>query len=183
MLTKKTPLQMSHSLTAPTINENGSILIVALLLLAVMSVLGTLLMSTSTTEIQISGNYRNNLESFYVADRALEYSMRSASNTSGTVDLYNDQNTDPVFTTPPLHRTLINLGQQGGLEESTVTATDDRNSVVFVNEGPPPVGSKSAANKFRARNYVVNAVGMFPINANNPSRTELKSQFAKIVPK
>lgn len=189
MLTKKTPLKTAEPLATPLANENGSILIIALLLLAVMSVLGTLLMSTSTTEIQISGNYRNNQESFYVADRALEYSMRSASNTSGSVDLYLDQNTS--LATPALHRTVIDLGQ-GGLESvdtdgdgtrDVAITTDDRNSVTFVNAGPPPVGSGSDASLFEARNYVADAVGLYPIRVNNPSRTELRSQFAKIVPK
>ncbi|SHJ34999.1 PilX N-terminal [Malonomonas rubra DSM 5091] len=180
MLIKQIPQKAPHHLTPLVQNQRGSILIIAMLLLAIMSVLGTVLMSTSTTEIQISGNYRNKQESFYVADRALEYSMRSASDFSGTVDLYNDQNTS--LATPTLHRNLIELGN-GGLEASTITTTDDRNSVTFINAGPPPVGSGSDASLFEARNYVGNAVGLFPINTNNPSRTELRSQFAKIVPK
>jgi len=160
--------------------ERGSALIIAIMLLAIMSILGTILMSTSTTEIQLSGNYRNSQESFYTADRAIEYSMQSASDTSGVVDLYNDQNT--AIATSPLHRDLIGLGQSA-LEPSTYAATDDRNSVVYIASGAPPIGSGSDASLFKARNYAVDTVGVFPVNSANPSRTELRSQFAKIVPK
>lgn len=178
MLIERIQRNKPNFLPAPVTNEKGSALIIALLLLAIMSVLGTVLMSTSTTEIQISGNYRNSQQSFYVADRAIEYSMRGASDISGVVDLYDDQNT----ALATLHRDLIALGN-GGLEPSDVTATDDRNSVAFLAAGPPPVGSGSDASLFEARNYVSNAVGLYPINTNNPSRSELRSQFAKIVPK
>lgn len=162
------------------LNEKGSALIIAIMLLAVMSVLGIVVMSTSTTEIQLSGNYRNSQESFYTADRAIEYAMQSASGGSGTVDLYDDQNN--TIAGNPVHRTLIAIGQSD-LELSNVTATDDRNSVTYISSGAPPVGSGSDASLFEARNYAVNAVGIFPANINNPSRAELRSQYAKIVPK
>lgn len=161
-------------------NERGSALIIALLLLAIMSILGTVLMSTATTEIQLSGNYHNTQESFYTADRAIEYSMQSASGGSDVVDLYNDQNNS--IASPTLHRNLIDLGQSG-LEATTVTTVDDRNSVTYISSGAPPVGSGSDASLFQARNYAVDTVGVFPITSATPSRTELRSQFAKIVPK
>lgn len=170
-------------------NENGSALIIALLLLAIMSVLGTILMSTATTEIQLSGNYRNTQESFYTADRTIDYSMQSASGGAGVVDLYLDQNT--TVATSPVHRTLIAMGQSDlesidengdGTRDVSIT-TDDRNSVAYIGSGAPPVGSGSDASLFLARNYAINAVGIFPLNVTNPSRTELRSQFAKIVPK
>jgi PilX N-terminal len=163
-----------------TNNERGSALIIAIMLLAIMSILGVVMMSTTTTEIQLSGNYRNNQESFYTADRTVEYAMQSASGGSGVVDLYDDQNNSIIGN--PVHRSLVAIGQSD-LEASNVTATDERNSVIYISSGAPPVGSGSDASLFEARNYAVNAVGIFPANTNNPSRTELRSQFAKIVPK
>jgi len=170
-------------------NERGSALIIAIMLLAIMSILGVTMMSTSTTEIQLSGNYRNTQESFYTADRTIEYSMQSASGGSGEVDLYLDQNTTLAST--PIHRTLVQTNQSGlenvdldnnGTRDNSID-NDDRNTVLYISSSAPPVGSGSDASLFIARNYAVNAVGIFPANANNPSRTELRSQYAKIVPK
>lgn len=165
-------------------NERGSALIIAILLLAIMSILGVVTMNTTTTEIQLSGNYRNLESSFYVADRTLEYAMRSASDGSGEVDLYNDINNN--IASAPTHRSLVVAGDPNSDLEADDTATtddDDKNSVTYITTGPPPVGSKSDATSFVARIYAANAVGIFPSNATNPSRTELKIQFAKIVPK
>ncbi|RKX24148.1 MAG: hypothetical protein DRP47_11815 [Candidatus Zixiibacteriota bacterium] len=170
-------------------DEKGSALIIALLLLAIMSVFGAILMSTSTTEIQLSGNYRNTQESFYTADRAINYSMQGASAGSGVVDLYLDQNTSIPST--PIHRTLIavdqsdleNIDENGDGTRDNPIMSDDRNSVIYIGSGAPPVGSGSDASLFKARNYAIDAVGIFPASAANPSRSELRAQFAKIVPK
>lgn len=159
-------------------NEHGSALIISILLLAVMSVLGIVVMSTSTTEIQLSGNYRNSQESFYAADRTIEYAMQSASDSSDIVDLYNDQNNSIMGN--PLHRDLITNGQSS-LEPSNVNALDDRNSVTYIGNTAPPVGSGYEVS-MTARNYVVDTVGVFPANADNPSRSELRTHYMKITP-
>jgi len=176
-------------------NDRGTALIISILLLAIMTILGTTLMSTSTTEIQLSGNYRSKQESFYAADRTIEYAMQSASGGSTVVDLYLDQNNDVLPL--QIHRTFIATGQtNSGLENpdsdsdgtrnapnDTPISEDDSNSVNFIGLGSPPVGSGSDASVFAARNYAIHAVGISPLNTTNPSRTSLRSQFAKIVPK
>lgn len=158
-------------------NDRGLALITAISLLAIMSILGTLLMLTSTSEIQLSGNYRNYQESFYAADRGVEYATQAVATGGGTVDLYQDEASPGV-----LHRDRIIEGRSG-LETSTVTADDDRNSVTFLGTGPPPVGSGSDANYFQARNYSIHVVGISPSTANNPTRTAVRTEIAKIVPK
>lgn len=169
-----------HGRTNPVGDQRGSALIVAILLLAVMSILGLILMSTATTEIQLSGNYRNSQESFYVADRAVAYAMEALSGVADVVDLYNDQNLTVPAT--PTHRALIVAGQSD-LEDSQVTDSDDRNSVIFTRISPPPLGSGHDVGKFKARNYAVHAVGVFPAGTNNPARTSVRGQYARIVPK
>jgi hypothetical protein len=192
MLTKKIQQTAENRALGPISNERGAALVIALLLLAVMSILGTVLMSDSTMEIQISSNFSNKQESFYVADRALEYAMRSASTTLGDTDLFLDLNADQgsAFLGMP-HRTAVNIGLGGlesvdedgnGVRDNPMT-TDDRNSVRFVNTSPPPIGSGSDPTIFETHNFVANSVGLFPTNINNPSRTELKAQFGKLVPK
>jgi len=171
----------------PLANEHGMALIIAISLLAIMSILGAVLMSSSTHEIQSSGNFRNKQESFYTADRAVEYAMQRAATTSGTVDLYQDSDTS--VSPSVLHRDRIQIGNTG-LEPSTVDLTnadpeqwDDRNSSIYIGSGPPPVGSGSDAAIFIARTYRITTVGISPLSASNPARTQMRAQIAKIVPK
>ena len=53
-------------------NEKGFALILALSMLAIMSILGAFALMTSTTEVQISGNYSAGQQAFVAADRPLE---------------------------------------------------------------------------------------------------------------
>ncbi len=168
--------------STPLQNEKGMALVIAMLLLAVMSILGTIMLSGSTTEIQLSGNYRNSYQSFHTADRAIEYSIGGVADGVDTVDLYNDSDTTVVPNVTHLSR-ISSPDGLSSLEVSAVTATDDRNSVVFLSATPPPAGSGSDATKFEARNYAISAVGVYPATANNPSRVALRAQVAKIVPK
>ena len=53
-------------------NENGSALVIALVVLAVVSLLAQILSEMSTSEIQIAGSDRLHKETFYAADGATE---------------------------------------------------------------------------------------------------------------
>ena len=54
-------------------NEKGIALVVALVMLALLTLLGTFALSTSSTELFITGNYRNSQYAFYAADAGIEY--------------------------------------------------------------------------------------------------------------
>lgn len=166
-----------QSVRSPLGNERGIALIVAISLLAVMSILGVMLLSASTSEIQLSGNYRNTQEAFYAADRTVEYAYQGVAEGETTVDLYNDSDANAV-----LHRAQVQVGRSG-LEPSEVSATDDRNSVTYIGSGPPPVGLGSDAGDFVAHNYAISVVGVSPTSSTSPSRSALRAQVAKIVPK
>jgi hypothetical protein len=62
-------------MTRKTGGEHGVALILALMVMVVMSALGSALMLAATTESRIARNFRNNAEGFYAADAVLEYSM------------------------------------------------------------------------------------------------------------
>ena len=49
-------------------NEDGSVLVIALLMLAFLSILGVSATTTSTIEVQIAGNDRNFKQNFYKAE-------------------------------------------------------------------------------------------------------------------
>jgi len=176
--------QNQISIVKPLTNEHGIALIIAISLLAIMSILGAILMSTSSNEIQSSGSNRNKMESFYTADRAFEYAMHRAASTSALVDLYNDEASPGV-----LHKDLIDSGNSG-LEPSNADLSnadpeqwDDRNSTLYIGSTPPPVGSGSDATVFIARNYRITTVGISPLSATSPARTQMRGQIVKIVPK
>ena len=160
------------SLTGILANDRGIALIIAISLLAIMSVLGSMLLNSSTSEIQLSGNYRNKQEAFYAANRTVEYSMAAVANGGGTVDLNTGKDADNV-----LFRDRIAIGPSGLSEDAGV------NTVTFLYSGTTPVGSGSDATVLEARNYAVNAVGVFPLGSNNPSRQGIRAQVVMIVPK
>jgi type II secretory pathway pseudopilin PulG len=56
-------------------DERGIALVVALVMLALLGILGALALYTSTTELRIAGNYRLSQEAFFVADAAIEYAF------------------------------------------------------------------------------------------------------------
>ncbi|WP_299978193.1 pilus assembly PilX N-terminal domain-containing protein [Desulfobacula sp.] len=68
-------------------NEKGSVLVIAIIFLMLLTVIGIFATTTSTIEIQISGNDKINKMVFYAADSGTHY---VAVNT----DLYNTNNLD-----------------------------------------------------------------------------------------
>ena len=105
-------------------NQRGTALVLALVMLALMSILGVMSLTTSTTEVGISGNYRSSQQAFYAADRAVEYAMTNEqifdSIGTGTIDLIADADTtNATATTNDDHITNIaaetgNSGLQAG---------------------------------------------------------------------
>ena len=60
-------------------NSNGSALIATLLLVAVSSILGATILFGTSTDLQISGNYRRAIQSFYAAEAGLAETQRRLS--------------------------------------------------------------------------------------------------------
>jgi len=58
-----------------TNREKGTALIIAIGLLAVLSILGTVVLTTSTRDMTLSGTFLPQKQAFYTSDRAVEYSM------------------------------------------------------------------------------------------------------------
>jgi len=55
--------------------QRGTALIIAIGMLAVLSILGTVVLTTSTRDLTLSGGFLPARQAFYTADRAVEYSM------------------------------------------------------------------------------------------------------------
>lgn len=73
-------------LLKPLSNDRGVALLLALAMLAIMTVIGVFALDTSTTEVQISGNYRTSQEAFFAADRALMLGLGQANFTFDPID-------------------------------------------------------------------------------------------------
>jgi hypothetical protein len=54
-------------------NERGMALILVLVMLALLGILGSMALDTSTTDLKISGNFRSNQYAFYAADGGVGY--------------------------------------------------------------------------------------------------------------
>lgn len=61
---------------SPERNEGGMALVLALVMLALLTILGAWAIDTSSTDLAIADNYRNTQNAFYSADEALAYAMK-----------------------------------------------------------------------------------------------------------
>ncbi len=158
-------------------NNQGSALIITLIILAVMGLLGSTLMNVATTEMKLTGNYRTHQLSFYAADRTIELATQTTSSETEDIDLYND--TDSSGTR---FRTYLDIGN-AGLEDPEASPEDTANTVIYLSTGEPAISTGMDSNLVQARNYLVTAVGVSPLAVNHPSRTVLRAHFQKIVAK
>lgn len=69
-------------------NSKGSALIAALLLVAVSSIMGATILFATSTDLQISGNYRRAIQTFYAAEAGLVEMQRRLSGSSSTEPLF-----------------------------------------------------------------------------------------------
>lgn len=116
-------------------NEKGVALVLAMIMIVLMSILGAFALSTSTTEIAISGNYRNSQDAFYAADSAVEYISIDG-------NIYNrDLAAFPVNLNTAdagvylTNTSINNNGRVSGLDTSAT------NNVTYITCGALPAGS------------------------------------------
>lgn len=168
-----------RSLEAPLVDQRGTALVLALAMLALMTILGTLLISTTTTEVKISGNFQSGQQAFYAADRALEYAHSRILGAADNVDLYNGSHPADPTNTP--HRELIRIGVSG--LDTNPGNDPNKNRALFIHSAPPPPGSGSDASLFQARYFIVSVTGANPVGSPTAARSELTAQVGTIVPK
>lgn len=139
-------------------DERGAALILVLIMMLLLTIIGATLLTSSITDLQIAGNYRNNEEAFYQADAAIEFAQTSGTIYTtiipGVVDVYTGS-LDLKNGKPPVEY-----------------------KVQYIGSGAPPAGSGND-DTFQANFYVVEATGT---SANN-SKVETESEIARLVPK
>ena len=158
--TGTTALQSSVALCA---NEKGAALIVVLVMLLLLTILGATLLATSTTDLQIAGNYRNNQKAFYINDYAFEF-LKSDDSAVGLYDVLFDQNMTSTITR--------------NLPADPVTGKVETVNYVVTNIGclsGAPAGSGSDSDSANAYN-----VYTIDINATGPNNAAVSTQAGNL---
>ncbi len=144
-------------------NEDGSVLVIALIMIVLLTLLGISATTTSQIEIQITENERSHEIAFYAAEAAGAYVVGSPElygPDNITVGGYIDfpDNEDPSAKFP--------LG-------STKSFNGD---VEYLGSSAPPRGSGSAVGKFKSHNYRMTCNGYRSPN----SESQIQAGFYRI---
>lgn len=95
-------------------NQRGAALILAIIMLVVLSLLGSVALISSDTEMKVTGNYQVAKQTFWVADRAVEYATsRDMLMTMGT-------SVNLVTADGGVHKTRIEAAGGGFLTEGSI---------------------------------------------------------------
>jgi hypothetical protein len=134
--------------------EQGYILIITLVMLLMASVIGIMAVTTSTTEVAMSGNFKTGLQTFYTTDAVAQYVLSEPT----TFDM--TRYAAPLAT--------VNVA------DPTIAGSAN---VTYLASGLPPPGTSA---KFFSTNYfVISATSNGPANAQDTQVV----QWAQIVPK
>lgn len=142
-------------------NEKGMVLFIALIMLFLLSLLGTMALSTSTTEIDLSGNYKKAQLAFYTADSATEYA-----------------HTDGAIYSAIIPGTT-NSWPSSGTNAVTVGSYTAQVRVTYLTTAALPPGSGSDADQFVGNYYICESTGAGP----NGTTAKIESEVARVVPK
>ena len=144
-------------------NEKGSVIIVALIMLSLLSLIGISATRSSEIEVRVADNQRNHKIAFYSAETARVYVAK-------TTNLYNSEN--------------IQLGQpisfpdkDDSSQKYTISSNQSFNGdVEYTGPTTVPRGSGFEAGKFKAHNYKMECDGYGPSDAGS----NVKSGFYRI---
>ncbi len=154
-------------------NQQGFALVLAMGMLTILSILGAMVLSNSSTEVGISGNYRTSREAFFAAERAIDYAMGNSEivKSTTTVDLNN------TSLTPALnHATNLTLG-------STGLNPDAANQVINLGPGLLPVRLRANyGDKFGANYYLISVTGARFSGGQVRSSSRIEAQRVRLFP-
>jgi hypothetical protein len=177
-------------------NENGSVIVVALIILALLTILGIASTNTSTLEVRIATNSQDHQLDFYVADSGWkdaamfledQSGVPTWINGDGTVvknfgsdgDTYSGDPPDPDFTaiTPDsLHADGIDNDGDGDTDEAGETAFNSRYNIDYFYEIEhlPDDTSKVAGSGAKYKRH-------FFLVTSDAKRQEFNNETAEVV--
>ena len=135
-------------------NECGSVMVVAILILALLTIIGIAAMSTTNVELKISGNEKSYKMALYAAEAARGYVVK-------TLELYGPDNMTleqglnfPDENNPSMVVQLSSKQSFGG-------------TVEYLGVSAPPRGSGSQVGTFKAYKYKMTCKGYGPAKAES----------------
>lgn len=144
------------------ISKKGMALVLVMVMLALLSILGVMVINIAEIDLGLTGNYRTSNQSFYAADRAIEYVM-------GTPSIIFDANDTNLNNDP--HPGNLEVGGTG----LDTTATN-----IVKNLGPGELPDKLSTrfgSDFGANYYIINVTGQ---DASGRSRTTIETQMSRV---
>jgi len=135
-------------------NEDGSVMVVAILMLALLTIIGIAAMSTTNVELKISGNEKSYKMALYAAEAARGYVVK-------TPELYGPDNMTlgqglnfPDENNPLVVVRLSSKQSFGG-------------TVEYLGFSAPPRGSGTQVGTFKAHKYRMTCKGYGPAKAES----------------
>ncbi len=135
-------------------NEDGSVMVVAILILALLTIIGIAAMSTTNVELKISGNEKSYKMALYAAEAARGYVVK-------TPELYGPDNMTlgqglnfPDENNPLVVVRLSSKQSFGG-------------TVEYLGFSAPPRGSGTQVGTFKAYKYKMECKGYGPAKAES----------------
>lgn len=150
------------SITRPLRNEDGSAIVLALMILVLLTIIGISASNTTNTEVQIASNDKFHKITFYAAEAARAYvtaniALYGPDNITPSSPHYFPNNSDPYvqITSEPSEPYSLNSVQSftGFVEYTGFSA--------------PPRGSGFEVGKFKAHRYEMTCNGYGPRNAES----------------
>jgi Tfp pilus assembly protein PilX len=145
-------------------NENGSVIVLALIMLVLLTLLGMAVTRTSSIEVQIASNDHQAVASLYQAESADHYALE-ITNTWMTNNFLSS--TPATAQTPPLLLDIENDGTNDVRIE--IRCIENTNAIIgglstYANDlpqlrhvGPPPVDSIYGMKSYEIRRYGITA--------------------------
>jgi len=145
-------------------NENGFVLVVAMLILAIVTVIGVGATRTSETELQIASNERQIADDLYDAEAVIIDMLEMATSTwaaPASTLLTEDDKAGPSYAASV---DFDDDGTDDGAVEVRCVQDTDADTAnandlpVHSHVGDPPAGSGYSAKHFEVRRYAITAV-------------------------
>ena len=153
-------------------NEDGSAIILALMILVLLTVIGIAGSNSTRTEMKIASNDKFHKITFYAAEAARAY-------VRAKVDLYGPDN----ITVGSFHWFPNNSDPYAQIDSETDVTDYTLNtfqsftgSIAYTGFSDPPLGSGYQAGKFRSHRYTMACTGYGPRNSSR----EIQAGFYRI---
>jgi Tfp pilus assembly protein PilX len=150
-------------------NEQGMVLIIVLVMLLLFSILGATVLTNSTSELSVAGNYRNLEQAFFASNGGYEQGQISNAIFS-LLQNPGDVWSGTITFTPA---GVVAITQNATVTPGTANAAQA--VVTYVGSGPPPKGS-GFDDTWQANIYDLDVTGYGP----NNTEIEINANIARM---